>query len=70
MADDLKAEQRGTPKVPCAVPPALESFLKLKPGKGSGLFESADLESVFRYVRHGHGLKIPDDWTQHVPKSL
>lgn len=68
--DDLKAEQRGTPNVPDLVPPASESFLRLKSGKGSDLFESADLESVFRYLRKGHGLRIPDDWAQHVPKSI
>ena len=70
LVDDLKAEQRGTPNVPDLVPPALQSFLKLKSGKGSDLFEFADLESIFRYLRKGHNLRIPGDWAQYVPKSI
>lgn len=70
LIDDLKAAQRGTPEVPDPVPPALESFQDLNSGKGSDLFEFADLESAFRYVRKGHSLRIPEGWAHHVPKSI
>jgi len=70
LIDDLKAAQRGTPEVPDPVPPALESFQDLNSGKGSDLFEFADLESAFRYLRKGHSLRIPEGWAHHVPKSI
>ena len=70
LIDDLRANSLGCPKLPDPVPKALDSFSQSVSGKGTGLFDHADLESVYRYLRKGTNLSIPKEWEGKVPKSI
>lgn len=70
MIDDLKGSAYGCPKLPSHVPRAIDSYQASKSGKGTSLFDHADLESAYKYIRGGRGLTIPKDWEGLVPTSI
>ena len=37
-------------------------------GDAQGLFDTADLKSVFHYLRCGKGLNLPKHWQEVIPK--
>ena len=64
---ELKATAKGKPALPAQLPDAIDLFAK---GDSPGipeLFESADLVSVYRYLRGGVHLKIPAEWKHLFP---
>lgn len=63
---DLVSSARGQATLPEAIPPALDSFLKM-PETSAGL-EFAALEEVFNYLRRGKHLSIPARWAQYISK--
>ncbi|CAK9085402.1 unnamed protein product, partial [Durusdinium trenchii] len=63
---DLVSSARGQATLPEAIPPALDSFLKM-PETSAGL-EFAALEEVFNYLRRGKRLSIPARWAQYISK--
>lgn len=70
MFQDFKEQKKGNPVVPAEIPSARESFLASDKTAGLGLFDHADLKSVFEYLRGGRGLKIPEEWKNVIPRSL
>ena len=70
IIEDLKRCKFGCPDLPDQVPKAVESFKESKSGKDWGLFDHADLEAVFRYLRKGTNLQIPKEWEELVPKRI
>lgn len=70
LIKDLRRSSRGCPKIPDLIPKALDSFRDSTSGKETGLFDHADLESAYKYIRGGHGLTIPKEWESEVPKTI
>ena len=68
--DDLKLHKFGIPNLPNPLPDPVESFKNTESMKGSGLFDYAGLESVYKYLRKGTNLHIPKEWEGLVPNSI
>ena len=68
---EMQRHRRGCPEVPDNVCSALETFATLGWYDGNyGDYLSADLPNIFKYLRGGATLKIPEDWRHFVPNSL
>ena len=70
LIDDLKQHKFGMPHLPSPLPDPVDAFKGTESMKGSGLFDSAGLESVYKYLRKGSNLHIPKEWEGLVPKSI
>lgn len=70
LLDDLRSNQRGCPKLPECVPTAFQSMAGAVSGTGENLFDHADLQSVYRYLRGCTHLCIPQDWECQFPKTI
>lgn len=68
--DDLKLHKFGIPNLPNPLPDPVESFKNTESMKGSGLFDYAGLESVYKYLRKGTNLHIPKEWEGLGPNSI
>ena len=73
--DDMKASACGCPALPATLVPAVDLFREHPtPQEVSELFQLADLESVYVYLRGCQKLRIPDPWRElfpvMVPSSL
>ena len=66
LYNDLTQSSRGLAKYPDSIPTAIRSF-EAMPESIHGL-EFARLWEVFRYLRRGKQLVIPDAWKHLVPK--
>lgn len=69
MVEGLKESKRGQPPIHQQLPPATETFSKMKWGS-TGLFYFADLSSIYTYLRFGKDLEIPPEWDGMFPKRL
>lgn len=47
---------------------AIDSFNMATIGKVTGLFDFADLDAPYKYLRGCRGLKIPPEWEGAIPK--
>ena len=54
------------PMIPSPSPTGPE-ILMSTPEDEEGLFASADLGSVYKYLRGGKGLALPDHWREYMP---
>ena len=68
ISEGLKANRRGCAEVPDVVP-SPEELVSLATGPGDD-YQFADLSSVYRYLRGGRRLRIPESWRAVVPSRL
>ena len=65
---DLRSTARGCPPLPGSIPSALVQFQQHTTDPEVGeLFEFADLDSVYVYLRGGTSLRIPPEWRPLFP---
>ena len=69
LFEDLKNGKKGQPELPNNLPSAIETFSDMK-WSGSSTFAFADLASVYKYLRFGKELSIPNEWTGMFPKRI
>ena len=69
ISEDLKASRRGCAQAPGFVCPSPEELLSLATVPCDD-YLFADLPNVYRYVRGGHTLRIPELWRAVIPRSL
>ena len=50
--------------------PTGPQILEATPSDQQGLFATADLGSVYLYLRGGKNLKLPDHWKPYMPHSV
>ena len=68
--DDLKATAQGCPPLPEALPSALASFLNaVDDPDHADLYRTANLGSIYEYLRGGSHLQIPPEWKPYVRAS-
>ena len=61
--DDLKQSALGCPGLPADLPRAIDTFrTNPTPPEVAELFEWADLQPVYKYLRGCKKLCIPDEW--------
>ena len=64
----LKASARGCPEVPAELPCARSLFAQnITSAEVVGLFEQADLDAVYTYLRGGTSLCLPPEWRVLFP---
>ena len=68
---DLASSARGCPELPRKLPSALELFQQKQTApEVAELFEFAELDSPYAYLRGGESLRIPPEWkARSVPKE-
>ena len=69
LVEEMKRTRQGQPQLPQEVPSAFESFVA-SGWQNSDVWQLADLESVFAYLRHGKRLQIRSEWRAIVPATL
>ena len=72
LSSSLLQTASGRPAIPGdGVPPALQTFTSMEYGQHDGLFDFADLNEVYIYLRGGEGLNLPSlQWRDVLPTSL
>ncbi|CAE7268923.1 unnamed protein product [Symbiodinium sp. CCMP2592] len=69
ISQDLKAHRKGCPQEPENIPSGPEQLSVLMTGEDDN-FQFADLPDVYRYLRGGRKLRLPEMWRAVIPASL
>ena len=68
LVESMKQNKKGQPQAPQELPSALETY-KLD-WETSDVWQFVNIEQLFAYLRKSKKLRIPEEWTPFVPKTL
>ena len=69
LLEEMKSAKSGQPQLPDVVPPAIETFQRLKMSDPE-VWRHVGLASVYNYVRRSKRLQIPVEWHCFMPLKL
>ena len=69
LRGELVSSRPFDPLSPMTLPTGPE-ILDATPNDQQGLFATADLPAVYKYLRRGKGLKLPPHWQPYMPHEL